>query len=159
MSKISTLELAMRNERAEAEFYEREAQRSPHRAAQSLFSMLAAQEQHHITLLADLHDRLTRQGAWPERIDPARPDAGIAEIVAQLQQSPASPADPDLDQLGALHKAIGFERRAEVFYTELADASSDPGERAFFRAMAGFERDHRRWIEAFKAAIEQEAPK
>jgi rubrerythrin len=153
MSGMSPLELAVKNEQAEIDFYKNEAERSTNRAARSLVAMLADPERHHITLLEDLSERLAKSGGWPARIDPAATGEDVIEVLDRVAALNADAPPHDGDDLAALKTAIDFEERAEAFYTKLADESGGGPERAFFQALAGFERDHRAWIEAFRATI------
>jgi len=153
MNNMSALELAIRNERAEIAFYEKEAKRSTVRAASTLFLMLAAQEEHHIRLLEELNRRLTRKGTWPEHIDTDSMTVNIDEVFEQLTLLDGGDTPQELSDIEALKRAIEFEKRAEAFYTKLAKESADKQEEAFFSAIAGFERQHLGWIEAFLAAV------
>jgi rubrerythrin len=159
MNRLSTLEIAVRNERVEIEFYRGEAARTTSRAARALFEMLAAQEEHHIVLLEDLAGRLAGQGTWPASIEAGPLAASIDDVLDDLRRSLGDPDETAAapDQVAALNEAIGFERRAEAFYSRLAAEATEAAETSFFGTLAGFERDHRGWIEAFLATLEEDS--
>jgi len=153
MDRIGTLEIAIRNEKAEIDFYRGAAARATDRGARTLFEMLADQEEHHVTMHEQLAERLAEQSAWPAELDLASTPQNILEVLDGLHLLGVTDGTEDLGQDAALERAIGFERAAEQFYGGLAAAATDQGERQFWTSMAGFERDHRRWIETFRAAF------
>jgi rubrerythrin len=157
MDREAPLEIAIANERAEAEFYRAAADRASGRAAAALFTMLADQELQHIALLEELQQHLAREGRWPERIADPGTVENIIETRARLRLLDAAAVDHDLDQVAALERAIDFERRAQRYYTALADAAASDPERVFFLTLAGLERDHRRWIEAFLGVVREDS--
>ena len=68
MKRISSLELAIENEKREMEFYLNEADRSLNPMAKYLFETLASDEQDHIDLLRKLYNSLVEENKWPEEV-------------------------------------------------------------------------------------------
>ncbi len=155
MADESHLELAVRNERAEIAFYEKEAKRSTKRATKTLFEILAAQEGHHIKLLEDIAHKSTQKDAWSTKIDRSGMPVDVVQVLDQLERLGGTTRQ-DIDDIEALEKAVSFEKKAEAFYSKLADDSTNEQEQMLFRTIAAFERDHLVWIETFLATLKEE---
>ena len=66
MDRMSSIELAIRNENTEMEYYLEQVRRSRNPVAKLLFETLAADEKEHMVRIEGLHRKLTADGSWPE---------------------------------------------------------------------------------------------
>lgn len=141
MNRVSSIELALQNEKTEMEFYRQEAKRSRNQLAQAMFDNLARDEQEHMERIGRLHKELIQRGVWPEDmpLTVAGTDirATLSNVVARLDAA----QDHDDDDLRALEKAAQFEAKGAQLYTNLARDSAG-AERSFFEFLARIEREH-----------------
>jgi rubrerythrin len=138
---MSSIELAIRNETAEMEYYLAEAARSRNPVARRLFETLAEDEKEHMTRLRALHGKLVSSGSWPEDVTIEVAGTNVKHVLEGLGRNGETAAHDD-DDIAALHKGIGFEQNGSKFYAELAAACDNPQERKFFSFLAGIEREH-----------------
>lgn len=141
MDRMPSIELAIRNETAEMDYYLAEAKRSKNPVAKRLFETLAEDEQEHMTRLRALHGRLTADGSWPADVPIEVAGTNVKQVLESLGRDRESAAHED-DDIAALNKGIGFEQNGSKFYAELAEACDNPQERKFFSFLAGIEREH-----------------
>jgi rubrerythrin len=141
MDRMSSIELAIRNETAEMEYYLAEARRSRNPVTRRLFETLAADEQEHMTRLRALHGKLTATGSWPADVTIEIAGTNVRQVLEDLGRNLESAAHDD-DDIAALNKGIGFEQRGSRFYADLAAACQNPQEQKFFGFLAGIEREH-----------------
>jgi len=143
MEYLSTIELAMKNEDAEMNFYLGESKRSRNPLARAMFEQLAREEGEHKARVSDLHQRLTREGRWPERVPLKVGNTSVTELLRSLAGKKKSTAHDD-DDLQALEKAIRFESEAAQRYEALAQESQQTPVKNFFAELAAIEREHQR---------------
>lgn len=142
MKRISSLELAIENERREMEFYLNEANRSLNPMAKYLFETLASDEQDHIDLLRKLYNGLVEENTWPEEVSAQVADNNVLAALknnVNRQSSIHDHVDSDVD---ALRKSVDFEQSAVEFYANIADECEDEMEEKFFRYLAKIEEKH-----------------
>ena len=142
MDRMSSIELAIKNEQSEMEYYNGEAKRSRSPLAKSLFETLAADEREHMTRLRALHEKLTADGSWPEDVPIDVEGTNIGAVLKDVAKDQISPKDHDLDDIGALKKGIEFEAAGSKFYADLADACDNSQEKKFFTFLSQIEREH-----------------
>ncbi|MDD5306508.1 MAG: ferritin family protein [Deltaproteobacteria bacterium] len=142
MNRMSSIELALANEKIEVEFYEKEAARSRNRVARALFETLAGDEQEHIARIARLHRELTGAGSWPTDVPIEVKGTEVRKVLAGIARDKGSVADHDENDIAALKRAAGFEDKGASLYLELAKGSDNPMEARFFKFLAGIEREH-----------------
>jgi len=143
MDRISSIELAMKNEKTEMNFYLNEAGRSKNPLAKAMFALLAKDEEEHMTRVAGLHKSLMVDGEWPEDVPIEVAGTDIRETLDSLVSKKGSSEDHDDDDIKALEKAIEFEGRGEKFYMDLSQAAPNRAEKDFFSFLSGIEREHR----------------
>ncbi|HUT79080.1 MAG TPA: ferritin family protein [Polyangia bacterium] len=141
MDRMSSIELAIRNETAEMEYYLVEARRSGNPVAKRLFETLAGDEQEHMTRLRALHVRLIADGSWPEDVTIEVAGTNIKQVLENFGRN-LETAVHDGDDIAALNKGIEFERNGSKLYNDLAAACRNLQEQRFFRFLAGIEREH-----------------
>ena len=143
MDRMSSIELALMNEKKEMEYYSAQAERSRNPVAKAMFRILARDEKEHMTRIKGLHEKLVADGSWPEtaRIEVAGTD--IRDVLdAQIAEAEAG-AEHDGDDVEALRRGIEFETSGEKFYADLAEACENPMEKEFFTFLSGIEREHK----------------
>ena len=143
MDRMTSIELALKNEQTEMEWYQNEAQRSRNPLAKAMFTNLARDEQEHMTRIKGLHEKLIAKGAWPEDMPIAVAGTTITATLNGLVGKTGSARDHDNDDEEAVRRAIDFETKGELFYKDLAKACTNPRERTFFEFLSNIEREHR----------------
>ena len=68
MERMASIELALKNETMEREFYLNEAKRSKNPLAQAMFAQLAKDEEEHMHRIRGLHEKLIGAGNWPKDV-------------------------------------------------------------------------------------------
>lgn len=142
MDYMASLELALKNEKTEMEFYNNEAKRSKNRLAREMFLKLAAEEQEHMTRIGELHDKLVSAGSWPRDMPLKVKDTDIRRVLDQTLAKVGSPDDHDDDDVRALERAVEFEAKGALFYAGLSDNCENPMEKNFFEFLSKIEREH-----------------
>jgi len=148
-------EYALQREHAGKEFFESNAGRMSHAAAEGIFRRLAAEEQKHIQFIESLIEELDGGGAA---------DAGIAAELDQggffqdrfesemLDQTVIEAMAPDLP---ILRMAYLIERDFSEFY-EMAASKAEGHPRAALTMLAKWERSHEQLFKALHDAIFEE---
>lgn len=142
MDRMSSIELALRNEEAEMNFYLDSARRSKNAVAKALFNTLAADEKEHMNRIRGLHEKLVSNGSWPKDVPIEVKGTNIKEVLAHLERGGADAAVHDGDDLDALRKGAEFEQNGAKFYADLAAACTNPQEAKLFKFLSGIEREH-----------------
>lgn len=142
MDRISSIKLAIENERSEMAYYLEQARRSSNPVAKLLFETLAADEKEHMERIRNLHEKLTADGSWPEDVEIEVAGTDISTRVRQLMDQKKASADHDDDDVAALKKAAEGEEKGTIFYKELAEACKNPQEKKFFEFLSHIEREH-----------------
>ena len=141
MDKMSSIELAIKNETTEMEYYQNEAKRSKNPVAQKLFMTLAEDEKEHMTRLRGLHEKLTADGSWPEDVPIEVAGTDVKQTLEGITRGQGT-SEHDDDDIAALNKGIEFEQNGSKFYAELAESCDNPQEQKFFEFLARIEREH-----------------
>ncbi len=142
MDRMSSIELALKNERTEMQYYLNESKRSKNPLAKAMFKELAKDEQEHMQRIKGLHGKLVAGGEWPEDLEIEVAGTNVKQVLDELVGVEGSAADHDDDDIKALEKAIGFESNGAAFYAELSTACENPKEQEFFAFLANIEREH-----------------
>ena len=143
MDRMASIELALKNEQTEMEFYLHEAERSNNPLAQAMFKNLARDEEEHMRRIRKLHDKLLADGDWPEEMPIEVAGTDVSKTLEELVGKTGSSENHDNHDEEALRKAIGFETNGEQFYGKLAAACDNPQEKKFFQFLSEIEREHR----------------
>jgi rubrerythrin len=143
MDRMASIELAMKNEKTEMEFYTREASRSRNALAKAMFETLAHDELEHMTRITGLHAKLTQTGSWPETVKLEVAGTNIATVIDKTLDHVGSATEHDDDDVAAIKRAITFETNGERFYAELTRVCENPQEKEFFSFLSGIEREHK----------------
>jgi len=142
MDRMASIELALKNEKTEMEFYRNESDRSKNPLAKAMFDNLARDEQEHMERITKLHERLLADGNWPEEMPIEVAGTDVKKTLEGLVGKHGSAEDHDDDDMAALKRAIEFEAKGSKFYAELAEACENPMEKSFFQFLSRIEREH-----------------
>ncbi len=143
MDRMSSIELALMNERKEMEYYGKHAERSRNPLAKAMFRTLARDEAEHMTRIEGLHGKLVESGSWPEDVKIDVAGTNVKDVLEGMVGSSGSAEGSDADDVAAIEQGIEFETRGEKFYAELAGVCENPMEKAFFTFLSEIEREHR----------------
>ncbi len=142
MDYIPSIELAMKNEKSEMEYYLGESERSRNPLAKELFKTLADDEREHMSRLQILHEKLTKDGAWPEKMPLEVKGTNIESVLEKIRRDKNSTEEHDMDDIDAMKKGIEFEAKGSRFYGDLAADCTNPQEKEFFKVLSRIERQH-----------------
>ncbi|HSA24739.1 MAG TPA: ferritin family protein, partial [Myxococcota bacterium] len=116
--------------------------RSKNPLARAMFKNLAKDEAEHKTRIQGLHERLIRDGSWPQDMPLEVAGTDIKKTLEKMLHTKGADQAHDHDDVRAIEKAIDFEAKGERFYVELAKVCQNPMERRFFEFLARLEREH-----------------
>jgi rubrerythrin len=142
MDRMSSIELAIRNEQSEMEYYLKEAKRTANPVARLLFHTLAQDEREHMTRIRALHEKLTSDGSWPADVPLEVAGTNITRALGDFTRVAEVTNLHEAADIAALKQGAEFEAKGTKFYAELAEACDDPQEQRFFKFLAGIEREH-----------------
>ena len=146
--RIKALQVALKNESNERDFYLKHAARTKNEFGKKMFMSIASDEDEHYERIKALHRRLKEKGKWPETLALKVKDTKVKSVLKRLSKLAAgSPSKADSDDLEAVKIAINFEKRGEKFYSDLRSNVSDAKEKAFYGMLADMEREHRLSLE------------
>ncbi len=139
---MASIELALKNEQTELEFYRHEARRSKNSLARTMFENLARDEEEHMNRIRSLHQKLISSGSWPRDVPIEVRGTNVREVLDGLVQKQGSSKDHDHDDEQALEKAAKFEAQGARFYSDLAANCENPMEKNFFSFLSRVEKEH-----------------
>jgi len=139
--RLNALEIALKNEMTERDFYLKNAQRTSNPLGKAMFTQIAAEELEHYERLSQLAEVWKRDQKWPETVSLVVKNTVVKAVFGSAAKG-AAMASGDGDDLQAVRVAIEFEARGAQFYAELRDKSADPREKAFFELLANIEHEH-----------------
>ncbi len=142
MDRMASIEMALKNETTERDFYLNEARRSKNEIARTMFEMLAKDEEEHMRRIRDLHEKLVGEGNWPADVPIDVAGTNVKQTLDGLLGKAGSQAEHDDDDIAALTKAIAFEAKGADLYAKLAEASENPMEKNFFAFLHEIEQEH-----------------
>ena len=140
--RLNTLEVALKNEMREHEFYKLNAERTKNPAGKSMFNQIAAEELEHYERLKQLHDQWAKEEKWPETVPLKVNDTMVGDVLKDLLQKAKEAPAADADDLKAVRTAIDFEGEGATYYALFRNKVTDPKEKAFFDLMANIEHEH-----------------
>jgi rubrerythrin len=140
--RLDALEVALKNEMNEREFYLKHAGRTRNAVGKAMFKLIADDELEHYQRLKALHEKWEKDHKWPETVPLTVKQTNVKTLLDEVIRKVDEMPEADDDDLVAIDTATKFEAKGSELYTELSNASSDPREKAFFTLMAGMEREH-----------------
>ena len=140
--RLNALEVALDNEMNEREFYLNHAKRTKNPLGKAMFNQIADDELEHYERLKELHEKWKKKETWPETVPLLVKETNVKTILQTMIEKSGDMPETDSDDLAALEVAAGFEAKGAEFYAEMSAASTLPQEKAFFKLLAGIEREH-----------------
>jgi rubrerythrin len=140
--RLDALEVALKNELQEREFYLKNAERTANPLGRAMFLQIADDELEHYERLKLLREQWVQRKQWPESLPLTVKETRVKDVLQNiLNQSEKIPAG-DTDDLSALNAAIDFEAKGVAHYSNLRDNVADPKQKHFFDLLAEIEREH-----------------
>ena len=146
-TRIQALELALTNERREAEFYLKHAERTTDPLGKKMFQTLAADEEEHYQRIQVLHQKLQAGGKWPETLPLTVKGTQVRDVLKTVVEAVAQSPETRTDDMEAVKIAIAFEAKGEAHYKKLGQGAGDPVEKEFYGMLESIEREHRLSLE------------
>jgi len=145
--RIEALEVALTNEKREAEFYRIQAERSQNPLGRKMFLTLAKDEAEHYQRILELHKKLNSEGQWPESLPLKVNDTEVKDVLKSVVEAIDTSAETDTNDMEAVKIAIEFETKGELFYKNLRQSVEDSQEKEFYGMLESIEREHRLSLE------------
>ncbi len=141
-SKIKSIEVALKNEMRERDFYLKQSEKSADPLGKKMFATLAEEEEEHYRYLVELHKELQSAGKWPEEVSVVINKTNVGKVLDELvdRVSPSNVATADDKE--AVRLAIDFEKEAYQFYKGLVKQAGHPDEKTLFELLAALEMEH-----------------
>lgn len=143
-NRLNALDMALKNEMTEREFYLANAERTRNPLGKAMFKEIADDELDHYERLMKLHETWKNERKWPETIPLTVKSTKVKNILVGVMESVKTMTPGDDDDMAALRKAIDFEAKGIEFYRGLRDTVTDPLEQKFFDLLASIEEEHYR---------------
>jgi rubrerythrin len=140
--RLSAIEIALKNEMTEREFYLKNAKRTKNPLGKAMFKQIADDELEHYERLKELHKAWQKQGQWPESLPLTVKGSAVKDVLKGVVKKLDKAPPGDDDDLKAIRVALDFEARGEKHYAKLRDASTDAAEKSFFDLLSKMEREH-----------------
>ncbi len=140
--RLSAIEIALKNEMTEREFYLKNAKRTKNPLGKAMFQQIADDELEHYERLKELHQAWQKQGKWPESLPLTVKGSAVKDVLKDVVKKVDKAPAGDDDDLQAIRVALDFEAKGEHYYAKLRDASTDANERSFFDLLSKIEREH-----------------
>ena len=141
-TRLNALEIALKNEMNEHNFYLKNAKRTANPVGKAMFEQIAGEELEHYDRLKQLADNWRKDKKWPDTVPLKVRGTAVKAVFGKAALASAKASAGDDDDLKAVRTAIAFEAKGAQFYAELRDQSSDPKEKAFFGLLADIEHEH-----------------
>jgi rubrerythrin len=145
--RIQALEVALNNESRERDFYLKHSERTANPHGKFMFASIASDEDEHYKRILELHQRLQKEGKWPQTIPLQVKGTKVQEVIRKLAESADLSSKADRNDLEAVKIAIDFETKGEMFYSNLAKNAEDGKEKRFYELLASMEKEHRLSLE------------
>ncbi len=140
--RLNALEVALKNEMVEREFYLKNAERTANPLGKAMFKQIGDEELEHYERLKQLYEKWSKQEKWPETIPLKVKNTDIKAVLNGLNRKIEGASRGDANDLEAIRKALDFEAKGVKFYAELRDAVTDPKEKQFFDLLSKIEHEH-----------------
>lgn len=140
--KIKSIEIALKNEMRERDFYLKQSEKSADPLGKKMFATLAEEEEEHARYLKELHQELQKAGKWPEEVSVVINKTNVGKVLDELvdKVNPSNVATADDKE--AIRMAIDFEKEAYAFYSGIVKQSTHPEEKMLFELLASLEMEH-----------------
>jgi len=139
---LNALEVALKNEMGEREFYLKNAERTKNPIGKAMFNQIADEELEHYERLKEVHERWERNEKWPETVPLKVKDTIVKDVLKESVKNVDKMPERDNDDLKAIQTAIDFESKGASHYAKLRDDVSGAKEKEFFNLLAKIEHEH-----------------
>ena len=146
-ARIEALEVALNNEKQEAAFYLKHAERTTDPLGKKMFQTLAADEEEHYQRIQILHQKLKEGGKWPETLPLTVKGTRVGDVLNAVVEAVAQSPEARTTDMEAVQIAIEFEAKGEAYYNKLRQGAEDPVEKEFYGMLESIEREHRLSLE------------
>jgi rubrerythrin len=137
---LDILKSAILLERRGKAFYTRVAEQTSIQAVKDFFGMMADEEDEHVQILSDQYRAYQGTGAFVAVAADDHPSGAFASaILSERLKREVSAAD---FEAAAIAAAMSMERDAIRAYSERAESAADAGEKALYRWLADWEKEH-----------------
>ncbi|HOD34561.1 MAG TPA: ferritin family protein [Syntrophales bacterium] len=140
--RLSAIEIALKNEMTEREFYLKNARRTKNPLGKAMFKQIADDELEHYERLKELHKTWKKQGKWPASLPLTVKGTAVRDVLKAIVKKVDQAPPGDDDDLKAIRVALDFEAKGEKYYAKLRDASTESSEKSFFDLLSKIEREH-----------------
>ncbi|MBN2033211.1 MAG: ferritin family protein [Deltaproteobacteria bacterium] len=140
--RLNALEVALKNEMREREFYLENAKRTRNPLGKAMFQQIGDEELEHYERLKELHQKWEQQEKWPGSIPLKVKDTVVKDVLTDFLKNIDMAPEKDDDDLKAIQTAVDFEAKGCRYYAELRDNVSDPKEKQFFDLLSIIEHEH-----------------
>ncbi|MBP9020283.1 MAG: ferritin family protein [Syntrophobacterales bacterium] len=141
-NRLGALEVALRNELWERDFYLINAEKTANPAGKAMFRQIADDELEHYERLKQLHEHWAETNKWPESVPLKVRNTTVRDILKDFVTKAENMPKGGVDDLEAVRTALDFEAKGEKYYAELRDGVQDEREKAFFDLLSRMEREH-----------------
>ncbi len=141
-SKVKAIEIALKNEMRERDFYLQQSEKSGDPLGRKMFATMAAEEEEHARYLKELHQKLQSSGTWPEEISAVINETNVGKVLDELTDKINPSNTATADDKEAIKIAIDFENEAYEFYLDLIKQADHPNEKQLFEILADLELSH-----------------
>ena len=140
--RIKSLEVALNNEEQERNFYLKHQERTNNPVGRLMFGTLANDESEHYQRILKLHDKLKKEGKWPDTIPLQVNGTEVKSVLQKVIKSVDNQPETNKDDIEAIQIAVEFEGKGVELYENLANSVDDPLEKEFYGMLASIEREH-----------------
>ncbi len=137
---LDILKQAILLEKRGMAFYRKIAEETENSAVECFFRMMADEEGKHITILSDQFKAYQADRRFsPGQYDHGESSEASAQVLGQEIREKIASAE---FEAAAISAAVAMEQRSVDLYTQRAEAADDPGEKALYRWLSQWEREH-----------------
>jgi rubrerythrin len=140
--RLNALEVALKNEVREREFYLKNAARTKNPLGKHMFQQIGDEELEHYERLKQLQKKWEKGEKWPATVPLTVKGTVVRNILRDIVKKVDEMPIEDANDLKAVRKAIDFEAKGAKYYAELRDKLSDSKEKAFFNLLSQIENEH-----------------
>ncbi len=140
--RLNALQVALKNEMKEHEFYLKHAGRTKNPVGKAMFQQIASEELEHYERLKQLHTNWEEAKKWPDTVPLKVKNTIVKTLMKKAAKNAPAKVKGDADDLTAIRTAIEFEEKGTEFYARLRDSVTDQKEKAFFNLLADIEHEH-----------------
>ncbi len=136
----NALKMAIQMEKDGYDFYKKAAAQTSSAMGQSIFESLAGDELIHLDTFQKIFQEKVGKGEWNSLVDSSKKYANLPIFPKDLKA--VEGANPDTNELDALHMAMDSEQHAVEYYTKIMEGTEDPEVKRIIKEIIQQERNH-----------------